>query len=293
LLAIPPEPLPFRAAILESEAESPSTSGAASWQSLVSALNCTTATSQLACVRAAPATQIKSIIEHNALSFSFVPDNVTAVANTGPIFASKSAANVPFMIGTNANEGRPFAYEALLSANVTLDQYLNSILPGQPALIAAIEAAYPPTIYNSSYLAISAVITDLIFLCPAAAIANTAATAGYDVWRYYFNASFPNTQLFPNAGVFHSSEIPEVFGTYPTAGATAQQIKLSAYMQRVWANFAKNPSSGAPWPKIGSNLGFELGDLGANGSSGEITVSTAQTDVICLLFAPVLAVTGL
>lgn len=69
-------------------------------------------------------------------------------------------------------------------------------------------------------------------------------------YRYYYNASFPNTELFPGAGVFHSSEIVSVFGTYPQVGATREQTALSYLMQRVWANFAKDPYSGAGWPEV-------------------------------------------
>jgi hypothetical protein len=31
---------------------------------------------------------------------------------------------------------------------------------------------------------------------------------------------------------------------------TQQQIDLSAFMQKVWANFAENPSGGVGWPNV-------------------------------------------
>lgn len=293
LLAVPPSPLPYRAAILESEATL-SGNGLQSWEILIAQLNCSSATSQLACARAAPATTIKSIIEQNVLTFAPAFDNVTAVNNSAPSFSSGTAAKVPFMIGTTYQEGRPFAYEYLLDLpSLTLEEFVNAEIPNQPVLDQAIEAAYQRPLYdNSSYFEISAFFTDLSFLCPAAALSNIASSK-YDVWRYFYNASFPNLQVFPDAGVYHASEIPLIFGTYPFFNTIPQEITLSQYMQKTWANFAKNPSAGPGWPKLGSNRGTELADIGAFNISGQMTISLNLTDGICQLYAPVLATTGL
>lgn len=82
-----------------------------------------------------------------------------------------------------------------------------------------------------------------------------------------------------------------MFGTYPLSNqfgtATTQQIDLSAFMQRTWADFAKNPSGGVGWPKVGSALGKELGLLGSNGSSGVTVVNTLVADYPCALYAPI------
>jgi carboxylesterase type B len=74
---------------------------------------------------------------------------------------------------------------------------------------------------------------------------------------YFYNAFFPNVELYPGAGVFHGSEVTAVFGTYPKEGATAEQDAVSAVMQRVWANFAKDPYSGPGWPQVPSVGVFE------------------------------------
>lgn len=114
---------------------------------------------------------------------------------------------------------------------------------------------------------------------------------GYSTWRYRFDASFPTTNSFANAGAYHTAEIPEVFGTYPLANqfgtVTKQQIDLSAYMQKVWANFAKNPAGGVGWPKVGSALTMELGLLGSQGSSGVRVISNLVADYPCPVLAPI------
>lgn len=293
LLSVPPSPLTFRAAILESEAAALAGSGLASWEALVAAVGCSAAASQIDCVRAVPATTIKSVIEHAALVFPPTVDNKTESGNVALAITSHTAAQVPFLIGTNADEGRPFAAALGLDEPLNVAAFLNASIPNEPALQAAIAAAYPLSLYPTPYLAISAIITDLSFTCPASALANLASVSGYRVWRYYFNASFPNTQIFPDAGVYHSSEIPEVFGTYPTAGATAQEVALSAYMQGAWARFAKHPRAGPGWPRLRAPLDLDLGDLGPDGSFGEVTIPQIAVDFRCPLYAPIIAVEGL
>jgi len=288
LLANPPSPLTYRAAIMESEATSTG-NGSASWTSLLTLLNCTSLTgpSALACARAAPATTIQSILDTNALIFPPVADNVTSSSNVAQQLVAKTFAHVPFFLGTNSEEGRVFAVgQTNVSAYLTAN--------GLSALAPYIIASYPtPQTPTQAYEQISDIITDVVFQCPAMTLANTAVANGYtDVWRYYYNASFPNVMPFPDAGVFHSSEIPEVFGTYNRTGASAQQIALSAYMQSAWADFAKNPSQGPGWPKWESTV-KDLGDIGGDGTDGEFDIDPATVDGRCAIYAPVYALTGI
>jgi len=66
---------------------------------------------------------------------------------------------------------------------------------------------------------------------------------------------------------------------------TKQQIKLSTFMQKTWANFAKDPARGVGWPKLGSAKGKELGVLGVNGSTGVTVKAQLGTDYACPLYA--------
>ena len=294
LIANPPKPLTFHAAILESPGATTSATGLASWIMLVKVLNCTQAASQIACVRAVPAKTIKSVIEHGALAFPPAQDNVTSSSDVRQQISSGTAARVPFLIGTNSQEGRVFVAPQAIGPTPTLEQFLNATFSGQPTLQSALLAAYPLSVYGSDYHAIAAVVTDLTFTCPATALANYAVVNGsYQAWQYYYNASFPNTQLFPDAGVYHSSEIPEVFGTYPVVNATAQETALSRYMQGAWARFSKVPSTGPGWPRLGTNHGVNLGDLGPNGNFGEVTISRDRVTAVCRLYAPIIAASGL
>jgi hypothetical protein len=65
-------------------------------------------------------------------------------------------------------------------------------------------------------------------------------------------------------------------------------------MQGAWAGFAKNPSNGPGWPRLGSAFGVELGALGGKDApSGEKTVPLLQADYACALYDPILIAANL
>lgn len=132
------------------------------------------------------------------------------------------------------------------------------------------------------------IFTDVVFTCVTSSLSKNLALHGYNVWRYRFDGVFPNVSPFPNAGAWHSVEIPEVFGSYPLLNedgpATDQQKLLSSFMQGVWAKMARDPSSGPGWPRVGSAFGVELGVLGANGSNGVNVVSVGTADYPCGIY---------
>lgn len=254
-------------------------------------------------MRAASATTIQQIIDENALAFNPFADNVTLVANPGLARQRGQFAHVPILAGTNAQEGRVFEYgatnvTALLESYYGLDNVAN---------LPALEAYYAVgdiTSYDTGYDRASQAFTDFIFQCPQALMANETAAQGVPTWRYYFNASFPNTQGFPGAGVYHSSEIGLVFQTYPggpvnnlTAGptgitptdvpATAQEYALGRYMGAAWAAFAKDPAGGPGWNMLGTFAADgDLGALGTNGTSGVTVIQQASVDGACPLIRP-------
>jgi carboxylesterase type B len=257
-----------------------------SWNALVAGLNCSKASNQLACVRAAPASAIKSVEEHQALPFAPVSDNVTQLEFPEAARIAGKIARVPILTGTNAQEGRVFVYGQNDTAT-----FLTAFLTGAPqSLIDTIIAAYPipsPGISNA-FEQLALIYTEFVFQCPAGLLANDSIKAGIPTWRYYFNATFANTQVFPDLGVYHSSEIELVFGTYPTVNATAEEMNLSKYMQTTWATFAKHPLSGPSWP-----MDAEVGVLGTSGDPLRINIGAGALDERCALYAPIYAVEGI
>jgi carboxylesterase type B len=135
------------------------------------------------------------------------------------------------------------------------------------------------------------VVADLAFTCSTSTLSSFLALNGYTTYRYRYDASFPTTCICVNSGAYHTLEGPEVFGTYPTFNqfgtVTTQQIDLSAFMQKTWAGFAKNPADGVGWTRVGSAFEKELGLFGSNESSGMNVVNTLVADHPCALYAPI------
>jgi carboxylesterase type B len=243
---------PFRGGILQSGQysyrSSPTTSSVPAWDALSAALDCPGEySSNLTCVRAANATTIQTIINEQILEFNPVPDNVTLVSDPAGRRLAGDIANIPVMGGTNAQEGRVF----VVGQNDTTT-FLQSVFGNNTELTDAIEAAYPlgRNGLSTPYDQISQIFTEYIFQCSQALWANDTASVGIPVWRYYFNASFVNTQAYPALGVYHSSEI--VYGTYSPVNVTTQENALSTSMQSAWARFAKNPKGGPGWNAVGT-----------------------------------------
>lgn len=125
----------------------------------------------------------------------------------------------------------------------------------------------------------------------ASIVANQSAAAGFPTWRYFYNATFANLQPAPNLGVYHSSEIPIVFGTFDVAGnSTATEYALSRLVQKAWADFAKDPLGGPGWPEVGSSDSVAV--LGTAGGMGINVIEAEGLDARCALYAKVYAALG-
>ncbi|KAE9977068.1 hypothetical protein BLS_000797 [Venturia inaequalis] len=255
LVAIPPAPLNFRAAIMQSEALGLS-GGPESWKSLSKALNC----ADIACVRKAPATTIKSIIEKMSLSFEPVKDDVTCSKNVSLALTSGKAAKVPFIIGSNAQDGSIFAY------------VLGGVKPGDP-----------------NFSTVSKSLTELSFQCPAAAIANVATTSGFPpIYRYYFNATFPQYYPFSELGAYHAAELEPLFGTWNESRSEFERVGES--MQGYWADFAKKPLAPLKgWPKIGR----ASQKVKVFGAVRDTVIDAGEIDQACPAMAADMALAGL
>lgn len=272
--------VPFRGAILESGQISfnsqPRPSTYEQWGQLAAALNCSTSySSNLTCIRAANATTIKSIIEQQSLQFNPAFDNKTLFANAAERRATGLIPSIPVLGGSNSQEGRVFEVGQNDSR-----PFLEQITANNSAAVDAIAAAYPLSNFDSGptpYDQLSQMYTEYVFQCTAGLWANASAAAGIPTWQYYYNASFSNTQPVPGIqalGVYHSSEISLVFGTYTQTNVTTQQYALSKTIQGAWARFAKNPAGGPGWNPVGTgSAGLVLGASRGIGPTGAMEVA--------------------
>ncbi|PIA88464.1 Para-nitrobenzyl esterase [Cercospora beticola] len=277
LLTVPPSPIPFRAAIVQSGTvlsnalaslgQNPETA----WNQTAAFFNCSLAGDQVACLRDVPALQLQAFASNNSLPTIVKNDNLTYLSSAGQQYADGQAANVPVMVGTTADEGTIFT---LGQSNLTA--FINNTFALLPQLIPQIAAAYAvgtPGI-NSERQAIARIFTEVGVQCPSALLARQITEAMNPAWRL-------------DLGVFHSSELPLVFSSFNKTTATGQQYALSNYMRGAWAQFAKDPENGPGWGPVGSYNGTDLGLLGSDGSSGVTVVNPTNVDARCAIFEPI------
>jgi len=239
---------PFRAAILQSGVAPPISTvpSFTSFDSLSKAVKCTQApgAERLACMKAVPADAIRTWENGpQGLSFGPVVDNFTVFSNPIERIQQKQTAHVSILAGAMQDDGSLFTL-----GETSLPVFLNSTV-GSFVTVDEVRAVYPGL--NDTQI-IPRVSRDLVFVCPAEITTAAFVESGIsNVFRYIYGAVFADLQLFPGAGAWHSSEIPEIFGTFNSGTATASEKTLSQTMQTIWANFIKNPvAPPAPnWPR--------------------------------------------
>jgi len=126
----------------------------------------------------------------------------------------------------------------------------------------AIASQYPPDAYGSPVAAMSFLLSDANFACPALQVDRMMVKSRVPTFAYQFNDDTVPQILagphFPRVAT-HSAEIQYLFPPPPNAPLAAplnpRQETLATNMRRAWSNFAAtgNPSSKTvPWPSFAS-----------------------------------------
>ncbi|GAW02803.1 extracellular triacylglycerol lipase precursor [Lentinula edodes] len=188
------------------------------------------------------------------------------------IFAKGTFAKIPFISGTNLDEGTLFIppttdYTAevitdLIIANfsppavpsVSENQLENAatrlleLYPDIPALGSPFNTGNDTFGLSPGYKRISALFGDLSFQSQRRLWIQTASNAGVKTFSYLFTQPQPTNPAF--LGVSHGTEIAFVYGAPPNA--TASAIGLSEAMIDYWVSFATslNPNDGKGIPRL-------------------------------------------
>jgi para-nitrobenzyl esterase len=253
----------FSRAIAESGCVAPASTrqqADAQGTALAASLGCSDAATAAACMRSQP---VSAILRAAAgLSWSMVIADPILPLQPPAAFAEGRYAHVPLLQGSNLDEGRffvAFEFDALGSP-LTAAQYPAVIQQEFGAAAPQVLARYPLSGYPSPDLALSAVVTDELFSCPA--LSNDTLAEGSGAYGYEFSDPDPPndfgiTFTFP-LGPAHSTELQYVFQNIPvldvTPPFTPAQFALSDQMIGYWARFAAtgDPNGGnAPyWPRF-------------------------------------------
>ena len=200
-----------------------------------------------------------------------VVDGKVLTESIGSALAAGRFAHVPLLNGVNQNEelifvaglglavsGGTFVPAPAPGPATTEAEYegeIASVLGVSAARASAIAARYPLSAFPLPVLALSTLLSDASFVCPAVQV-DTLVSAKVPTFAYEFDdGTAPpifTGPFYPFAT--HSSEIQYLFDQ-PNAPFAAplnpDQEALAASMRRAWANFAAtgDPTSTAvPWP---------------------------------------------
>ncbi|KAB8211798.1 Carboxylesterase [Aspergillus parasiticus] len=285
LLANPPGPPgqpPFRAAIMQSQQAMFLGKALRNDYTVVRRrLGCDT----LECMRGKSAAEIMELANNGTylgtpLFFAPTSGSGNSLNNVRPTLREGSFADVPIMYGTNKNEGSIFAHVRRLNTAKEADK---RALPPQQVLVDDVQSSDAetnmlPLCQNLSdrrcFLKWSKWMTGVPFTCPTSELAKFTAKHNRMVWRYRYSPEFPNLTPYDDAGAYHGAELPQVFGTYNATTATKNQIALSAFMQKTWTDFAKDPENGPGWPSL--NEGSKIADFGNDENPQGITLIEAK-----------------
>jgi para-nitrobenzyl esterase len=173
----------------------------------------------------------------------FLPDTPKALFDSGDI------AEVPYLLGSNNDEGTTFVFRA---TPLTSDaEYTADLQARFGASAPDVEAMYPVSAFGGDWNAARArVVGDSGVVCSTHDTARRAAKAGLPVFMYNFNVHW---SLLPDvllAG--HASEISHVFGAPYLPSPDADSESVGKAMNTYWARFAdtgdpNGPKAPAEW----------------------------------------------
>ncbi|RYP22994.1 hypothetical protein DL767_008919 [Monosporascus sp. MG133] len=196
---------------------------------------------ELACMRRVDAKRVEDVIQIQQdsgrapyITFQPVVDDRIVFSNWTERAAGGHLTKIPAIIGSNADDGVPFAPYNPGGVNETLawDQTLES------------------------------------FFCPAWKSATLRISHGVPVYRYLYSGNYTNISPKPWLGTWHSTELPLIFGTHPDYRGTSTQLEYetSFAMQDAWLSFAANtarPKLGAAeWPLFTDPQGGTVASFG-------------------------------
>jgi para-nitrobenzyl esterase len=229
-------------------------------QTFVAALGCSAEPDQLACLRQKPIADIMANAMQpmptsgmaTSMPFTFPvvidgPDGILP-KSARAIFEAGEMNKVPYIMGSNTDEGSLFILGAPTPANDA--EYLKQLRDRFGDGAEQIAALYPVASFAGDYrAALSRVVGDSGLICGTHDSARLAAKAGQKVFMYNFN--IPWFVAAGALGVAHAAEISHVFGVPYMADAASQAVADA--MNAYWARFAKtgDPNgAGAPaaWP---------------------------------------------
>ena len=223
------------------------------------------------CLRRVPADVLVNSFPDAAIPG--VVDGKVLKESIGQALAAGHFARVPVLNGVNHNEELIFVAGLHLAVSggmfvpapdptpANYQSVISTVLGVSSSRASAIATEYPVSAYPLPVLALSTLLSDANFACPALQVDRTVSRL-VPTFAYQFDDDsapplFAGPHFPPIAT--HTSEIQYLFDQ-PNAPFPAMlnptQEALAASMRAAWANFAANgdpTSTAVPWPSFGAS----------------------------------------
>jgi para-nitrobenzyl esterase len=231
--------------------------GAAAAETFATAVGCGGMADELACLRAVPAATLVDNLA--AADFGPVVDGSVLPLQPRTLFDSGQYARVPYLLGSNTDEGTLFFLTA--TPVTTEEEYLAALQARYGSFADEVAAVYPAASFPTPEDALERAFGDQILVCSTYDTARRAAAGGARTYLYNFSRVIPIPVLQAvGLGAFHGSEIVYVFGSItpptPEDGAIGQSMRAS------WTRFARrgNPNGNGltKWPRFKDTTDLRL-----------------------------------
>lgn len=193
----------------------------------------------LADLRAVPTDDVLStFLRFNNYDRMAIVDGEVIPEDVATIFARGQQADVPVMIGSNADEGTtflPYFQPGFGKGREGLENYIRATLPEVEQ--SALEV-YTAEDDQAADIAFGHVFADVLFTYPQRMWARGMSTVSSPAYLYYFTWEPPVENR--RYGAFHAADIGYVFGDLELFGATPTQADrdFSETISDLWTRFA-------------------------------------------------------
>lgn len=215
-----------------------------------------------ACLRAAETGDVlgalplrSDIIVGEGVGWSPIVDRTFLTDQPRSLLLGHHGADVPIIVGANADEGELFVLFGGLDEERVLREALLDLFA--PEVVERVISRYglSPTVRAAA----SRILTDIL-VCDARRIARLHTAAGHRAYQYHFARGFFDGLL--RMGAFHGAEIPYVFGNslgrLPSFGT---EPELRTAIQGYWGTMAATGD-----PNGGERIAWPVYDMDEDGA---------------------------
>lgn len=223
--------------------------GAATAAAIAAAVGCAGMADELACLRQVSPSAL--LANQGDLPFGPLVDGGFLPDQTRTLFDSGKYARVPYVLGTNADEGTILF---ITTPTVTTEaEYLAALQARYGSRAAQVAALYPASNFPTPQDALERVGGDSGLVCGTYDTARRAAAGDARTYLYNFARELPIPVLQAlGLRAFHGVEMAYVFGIITPP--TPDDARLGTTVRAYWTNFARtgNPNhrGALKWPRF-------------------------------------------